>query len=123
MRALMLLLGVALAPPALADDARQPLPPIRAAAPWMTGAQLLRKLDNPAEAAEAIGYIKAVVDVTADREWCYSQARPGSAQLQPALTEKLRALSPAQAQRSAAALAVEAWRERWPCPAAGCCHA
>jgi hypothetical protein len=122
MRALMLLLGITLVLPALADDTRQPLPPIRAAAPWMTGARLLRMLDSATETAEAVGYIKGVVDVTADREWCYSRTKPSSAQLQPALTSKLRALSPAQAQRSAAALAVEAWREQWPCLEAGCCH-
>jgi hypothetical protein len=88
----------------------------------MSGAQLLRKLNNPAEAAEAVAYLKGVVDATADRAWCYSQTKPGSAQLQPALTDKLRALSPAQAQRSAAELAVQAWQVQWPCTSNGCCH-
>jgi hypothetical protein len=92
-------------------------------APWMTGAQLMQKLRGAADSAEAVAYLKGVVDSTADRQWCYSQSKPGSAQLQPVLMDKLRALPPAQAQRSAAELAVEAWRERWPCPPHGCCHA
>jgi hypothetical protein len=93
--------------------------------PWMTGEQLLRKLDRPAsqiDAAATSAYLQGVMDATADREWCYSATKPGTNQVQPVLTDKLRALPPAQVRQSAAVLAVQAWREKWPCTA-GCCHA
>lgn len=92
--------------------------------PWLTGEQLLQKLERPARPAdpmEAVSYLQGVMDTTADREWCYSLTKPGTALLQPALTDKLRALPPAEAKRSAAILAVQAWKEKWPCTA-GCCH-
>ncbi|GAB3436682.1 hypothetical protein GCM10027320_22530 [Massilia solisilvae] len=92
--------------------------------PWMSGAQLLRQLDHPAnaaESAEAVAYLKGVMDATADREWCYSQAKPGTGLLQPALTDVLRTLEPAARQANAARLAVQAWQAKWPCTV-GCCH-
>ena len=119
MRALTLL-AIAIILPVQAKD--KPLAPDHMRMPWMNGAELLRKLNNAAETGEAVGYLKAVADMTADRDWCYSQSKPGSAQLQPVVTDKLHTLSVTQAQRSAAALAMEAWREQWPCPSVGCCH-
>nr|WP_314539976.1 Rap1a/Tai family immunity protein [uncultured Massilia sp.] len=116
MRALILL---ALALPAYAG------PPATHPFPWMSGERLLRQLDQPAsqaEAAEAVAYLKGVMDATADRQWCYSTSKPGTNQMQPALTDKLRALTPSQARQSAGVLAVQAWAEKWPCPARGCCH-
>lgn len=115
MRALFLL---ALALPAYAGPAAtHPFP-------WMTGARLLRQLDRPAnqaEAAEAVAYLQGVMDATADRQWCYSTTKPGTGLVQPALTDKLRTLTPAQAKQSAGVLAVQAWAEKWPCTP-GCCH-
>lgn len=110
----MILLAVAL--PAFAAPATHPFP-------WVTGEQLLAKLRNPTHAAEAVAYLKGVIDATADREWCYSQTKPGTAQLQSALTDSLAALPAAQAHGNAAALVVGAWRDKWPCPERGCCHA
>lgn len=116
MRALILL---ALALPAYAGPlATHPFP-------WMTGARLLRQLEQPAsevESAEAVAYLKGVMDATADRTWCYSETKPGTGLLQPALTDKLHALTPTQARQNAGVLAMQAWAERWPCPAQGCCH-
>jgi hypothetical protein len=116
MRALILL---ALALPAYAA------PPATHPFPWMSGARLLSQLDQPAnqaEAAEAVAYLQGVMDATADRQWCYSATKPGTNLLQPALTDKLRMLTPEQARQSAGVLAVQAWAEKWPCPARGCCH-
>jgi hypothetical protein len=116
MRALILL---ALALPVFAEPvATHPFP-------WVSGAELLRKLDRPASQAEATAtsaYLQGVMDATADREWCYSATKPGTGLVQPALTDKLRSLPPAQARQSAAVLAIQAWREKWPCTAR-CCHA
>lgn len=112
-----ILLALALAIPAFGSPITN--------SPWMSGAQLLRKLDrpaSPADAAEAVAYLQGVVDATADRLWCYSATKPGSAQLQPALTDKLRSLTSVQARQGAGALAVQAWAEKWPCRTQGCCH-
>jgi Rap1a immunity proteins len=92
--------------------------------PWMTGAQMLRMLEHPAsqaEAAAAVAYLQGVMDASADRTWCYSTTKPGTALLQPALTDKLRTLAPEQSGQSAALIAVAAWQEKWPCTAR-CCH-
>jgi hypothetical protein len=92
--------------------------------PWLTGEQLLQKLERPASASdpiEAAAYLQGVMDASADRGWCYSATKPGTALLQPALTDKLHALPSAQVKRSAAVLAIQAWREKWPCTAR-CCH-
>lgn len=116
MRALILL---ALALPAYAS------PPVTHPFPWMNGARLLRQLEQPAnqaESAEAVAYLQGVMDATADQQWCYSATKPGTNLLQPALTDKLRTLTPAQARQSAGVLAVQAWAERWPCSAKACCH-
>lgn len=116
MRALILL---ALAMPTCAA------PPATHPFPWMSGERLLRQLDQPAnaaEAAEAVAYLHGVMDATADRQWCYSATKPGTKLVQPALMDKLRALTPAQARQSAGVLAVQAWAEKWPCLAQGCCH-
>jgi hypothetical protein len=114
------LLLAALALPAIAN------PPGFHPFPWVTGEQLLQQLDRPAnqaDAAAAVAYLKGVMDASADRQWCYSLTRPGTGLVQPALTDKLRSLAPAQATQSAAVLAVQAWQEKWPCPPKGCCHA
>lgn len=114
MRALLLL---ALALPATAA------PTTPTAPPWRTGAQLLHQLRSPAEAAQAVAYLQGVVDATADRDWCYSRARPSSALLQAAVTDAIEAAPPALAAGSAGALALAAWQRAWPCAATGCCHA
>jgi hypothetical protein len=90
--------------------------------PWITAEQMLRKLNSGTETAEAVAYLKGVVDATADRDWCYSRTKPGSAQLQSTLTDALRSATAEQLRGNAGALAVSAWKRAWPCPAAGCCH-
>lgn len=127
MRALILL-GIALALPAHADDEHRPLPPIRAEVPWMTGAQLLQKLGRPADAAAAEDYIRGVYDATEHRDWCHAGPdgkalpKPRSGDMQAQAREGLRAMSADQLKRGAAALLAEIWQGKWPCPPDGCCH-
>jgi len=117
----------ALARPAQADDEHRPIPPIPAAAPWITGAQLLQKLSRPAEAAAAEEYIRGTFDATEHSEWCYAGPngkvlpKPRSADLQAQARAVLGALSADQLKRRAAKLLVESWQEKWPCPPNGCC--
>jgi hypothetical protein len=115
MRALIFL---ALVTPALAEPVgTHPFP-------WLNAEQLLRKLEHPssrADSAQAVAYLQGVMEVSANRSWCYSVTKPSTALLQPALTDKLRSLTPSQAKQSAAVLAVQAWQEKWPC-APRCCH-
>lgn len=129
MRALLLMLmGIALALPALADDEHRPLPPIQAEAPWMTGAQLLQKLARPAEAAAAEDYIKGVYDATEHKDWCHAgpdgKALPKqrSGDMQASVRAALGALPAAQLRRRAADLLLDIWQDKWPCPPDGCCH-
>lgn len=115
-----ILIALGLALPAFAG------PPGTHPFPWVTGEQLLQYLERPtsqADADAAAAYLRGVMDASADRQWCYSRTKPGTAQLQPVLTDKLHSLAPAQAKQSAAALAVQAWQTKWPCPPKGCCHA
>lgn len=127
MRALMLL-GITLALPAHADDEHQPLPPIPAEAPWMTGARLLQKLARPADAAAAEDYIMGVYDATEHRDWCHAGPdgralpKPRSADLQAQARDGLRAMSADRLKGSAAVLLAEIWQDKWPCPPNGCCH-
>jgi hypothetical protein len=126
MRALILLV-MALAMPAQADDEHRLLPPIPAAVPWMTGAQLLQKLGKPAEAASAEEYIKGVHDATDRSEWCYigpngkPLAKPRPADLQAQVRAVLSGLPADQLRQNAAKLLVRAWQDKWPCPPNGCC--
>ena len=129
MRALtFMLLGIALARPAHADDEHRPLPSIPAEAPWMTGAKLLQKLSKPAEAAAAEDYIKGVYDATEHRDWCHAGPdgralpKPRSGDMQVQVRDGLKAMSPDRLKRSAAVLLTEIWQEKWPCPPDGCCH-
>lgn len=116
------LLSLVLAMPAHADDAHRPQPSAAVAVPWITGAQLIHKLDNPNEAAEAVAYLKGVIDATADKDWCRSLSKPSTAALQSTLVDGLRALPLQEANRSAGALAVRIWQEKWPRSRYGCCH-
>jgi hypothetical protein len=122
-----ILLALALALPASADDEHRPIPPIPAAAPWMTGAQLLQKLSRPAEAAAAEEYIRGAFDATEHSEWCYighngkPLPKPRSTDLQAQVRDALGALPAEQLKRRAAKLLVEAWQNKWPCPPNGCC--
>lgn len=125
MRALILAVGLVL--PAQADDEHRPVPPIPAAAPWITGAQLLQKLSRPGEAAAAEEYIRGVQDATEHSEWCYvgrdgkPLPKPRSADLQAQVRATLGALPTEQLKRRAAKLLVESWQDKWPCPPNGCC--
>jgi hypothetical protein len=94
----------------------------------MTGAELLQKLNRPAEATAAEDYIRGVYDATEHKEWCHAGpngkalAKPRSADVQAKVRAALSALPPAQLKRNAAELVTEAWQDQWPCPPDGCCH-
>lgn len=113
---------------AQADDEHLPIKPIPAAAPWMTGAQLLQKLARPSDAREAEAYIEGIHDATEHKEWCHSdysgrvtpKQRPTD--MLAGILDGLRALPPAQLKRNAADLVVEIWQDKWPCPPDGCCQ-
>jgi hypothetical protein len=127
MRALILL-ALALALPAHADDEHRPLPPIPKAAPWMTGARLVQMLASPTEARDAELYIKGAHDATERREWCFIDrngkvpTKPRAVDLQAFILGGLRALPPAELKRNAADLLIELWQDKWPCPPDGCCQ-
>jgi len=127
MRALILL-GIALALPARADDEHRPLPPIPVEAPWMTGTRLLQKLSRPAETAVTEDYIMGVYDATEHRDWCHAAPdgralpKPRSGDMLAQARDGLRTMSADRLKGSAAVLLVEIWQDKWPCPSNGCCH-
>jgi hypothetical protein len=128
MRHVSCFLALALASAAYADDEHLPVKPIPAAAPWLTGAQLLQRLGRPTEAAAAEDYIQGVHDATEHKDWCYAgpNGKPLPKQrpvdLQTRILAGLRALPQNQLKRNAAQLVVEIWQDKWPCPPDGCCQ-
>lgn len=130
-RALLLCMALACAVAARAQgDEHRPAPPIPAVSPWMTGADLLRKLNTPAQASEALDYIKGAHDATEHREWCYRApdfkpvAKPRPVDLLAMMRAALTALPPDELKRSAGALLLDFWQAKWPCPSSdgtGCC--
>lgn len=110
---------------------------VPAPSPWLTGAQLLQRLDPPAVASAsrqatidgAISYLMGVYDSSESGLWCYTdnRPRPTPKQLPEAMRTSavayLRKLSPKGLQEKAAVLVVQMWREKWPCPPEGCCVA
>ena len=93
--------------------------------PWFTGTQLLRQLeqDDPG----AVLYLEGVYDATESGLWCYtdSKRRPTPKQPPEAMRKEaitfLRRLPRARLKERGAALVIEMWQIKWPCPPDGCC--
>jgi hypothetical protein len=102
-----------------------PAKTVPAPSPWLTGAQLLRQLEQGD--AGAVDYIKGVYDATESGLWCYTSRKHVKLRKQPPETMRadvvayLRKLPAAQQKDRAAELLVRMWQIRWPCPPDGCC--
>lgn len=102
-----------------------PAKTVPAPSPWLTGAQLLRQLEQGD--AGAVEYIKGVYDATESGLWCYTSRKHVKLRKQPPETMRadvvayLRTLPAAQQKDRAAELLVRMWQIRWPCPPDGCC--
>lgn len=133
MRALLLLLGGALALSAAARPA-----------PWVSGEQLLRKLEpvSPQEvpwspqsraSREELaavhthanieyvrGYVEALHDATEGKAWCYSDKyqAPNPEAFWDESRWGLARLSALERKRSASESLPAIWHAKWPCPAA-----
>lgn len=114
-----------------------------AVAPWMTGEQLLRKLDEvspqdvpwtPQSSVSreelaalhtysnvefARGYVHALHDATEGKAWCFNNKHltPNPSDFWDESRWGLARLSPEQKKRNAADLLPAIWRAKWPCPA------
>lgn len=134
MRTLVLVFGSALAFPVLAQRAD--------VAPWVTGEQLVRKLDavdprdvpwtpqsrlsrdelaalhTVANVEFVRGYMAALHDATEGKAWCFSdRARsPGADAFWHESRWRLADLPSIQKKRAAADLLPAIWRAAWPCP-------
>lgn len=111
-----------------------PAKSIPAPAPWLTGEELLRRLDPPANTPkrqylidETVKYLMGVYDATESGVWCYTDSRPRPTPKQPpdvmrkAAITYLRTLPMQALQGKAATLVIQMWQENWPCPPSGCC--
>lgn len=111
-----------------------PAKTIPAPTPWLTGEQLLQRLDPPqgepnreVRIDEAVKYLMGVYDATESGVWCYTDRRPRPTPKQPpevmrkAAVNYLRKLPSQERQGKAAALMVRMWQQSWPCPPSGCC--
>lgn len=109
---------------------------VPAPVPWLTGAQLLARLDPPAGAPgrktgieRATTYLMGVYDATESGLWCYTDKRPRPTPKQApevmraATVAYLRRLQAGELKEKASVLVVRMWRETWPCPPEGCCIA
>jgi hypothetical protein len=102
-----------------------PAKTVPAPSPWLTGAQLLRQLEQGD--ASAVEYLKGVYDATESGLWCYTSRKHVKLHKQPPETMRadamayLRQSPAAKLQDRAAVLIVRMWQERWPCPPDGCC--
>lgn len=98
---------------------------IPAPSPWLTGAQLLRQLEEGDDGA--VQYLKGVYDATESGLWCYTDHRQIKLRKQSPETMRaeamayLRKRSAVKLRERAAVLIVRMWGERWPCPPDGCC--
>ena len=135
MRTTILLLGAVFALPASAQHAN--------VAPWVTGEQLLRKLDAVSpqqvpwtphsgvsrEELAAMhthtnieyvrGFVEALHDATEGTTWCYSDKyqTPNPENFWDESRWGLGRLTAAERKRSAAELLPNIWRAKWPCRA------
>jgi hypothetical protein len=102
-----------------------PAKTVPAPSPWFTGAQLLQQLERGD--ASTVEYLKGVFDATESGLWCYSDYKPRPTPKQPPesmrkqAAEFLRRLPPARLKERGAALIIEMWQTKWPCPPDGCC--
>jgi hypothetical protein len=102
-----------------------PVKTIPAPSPWLTGAQLLARLEK--RDGEAVVYLQGVFDATESGLWCYTDrrhvklAKPAPEAVRTDAMAYLRRQPRAKLRESAAVLIVEMWQERWPCPPEGCC--
>lgn len=102
-----------------------PAKTVPAPSPWLTGAQLLRQLEQGD--AGAVDYLKGVYDATESGLWCYTGRK--HVKLRKQSPEAMRADAVAFLRKSPAAqlkdrasdLLVRMWQIRWPCPPDGCC--
>ena len=102
-----------------------PAKTIPAPLPWFTGSQLLRQLEQ--DDAGAVLYLEGVYDATESGLWCYTDSKrrrtpkqPPEAMRKEAVTF-LRRLPRARLKERGAALVIEMWQTKWPCPPDGCC--
>jgi len=130
--ALALLLATASEPAAPAQEDEHPFvmpgtpaKTIPAPLPWFTGIELLRQLEQ--EDASAVLYLEGVYDATESGLWCYTDSKrrrtpkqPPEAMRRQAVTF-LRRLPRARLKERGAALVIEMWQIKWPCPPDGCC--
>jgi hypothetical protein len=124
-------LGLTLATAVFAQEEHPPILPgtptktIPAPRPWLTGAELLRLLEQNDRAA--VAYLKGVFDATESGLWCYTdyRRRPTPKQsaevMQRQTVDLLHRLPPDKLKERAAVLVVRMWQDRWPCPPDGCC--
>jgi len=130
--ALVLMLAAASVPASQVQDDEHPfiMPGtpakiIPAPAPWFTGAQLLQQLERGD--AGIVEYLKGVFDATESGLWCYTdyKPRPTPKQSPEAMRKEvvgfLRGLPRARLKERGAALVIEMWQIKWPCPPDGCC--
>ena len=102
-----------------------PAKTIPAPAPWLTGAQLLRRLELGD--ASAVEYVKGVYDATESGLWCYTgrthvKLRKQSPEAMRAnAVAYLRKLTASQRKERASDHLVRMWQIRWPCPPDHCC--
>lgn len=114
-----------------------------AVAPWMTGEQLLKKLEpvspqdvpwTPQSGVSrdelaalhthsnieyAHGYVDAMHDASEGKVWCFNDKyqTPNPADVWDESRWGLARLTAVQRKRGAAALLADIWRAKWPCPA------
>ena len=130
--ALALMLAAASVPASQVPDDEHPFimpgtpaKTIPAPAPWLTGAQLLRRLEQGD--ASAVEYVKGVYDATESGLWCYTgrthvKLRKQSPEAMRAdAVAYLRKLTAAQRKERASDHLVRMWQIRWPCPPDHCC--
>jgi hypothetical protein len=102
-----------------------PAKTVPAPSPWLTGAQLLRRLEEGD--AGAVEYVKGVYDATESGLWCYTDRRQIKLRKQSPEAMRTDAISYLRRQRAtklrerAAVLIVRMWQDRWPCPPDFCC--
>lgn len=102
-----------------------PAKTIPAPSPWLSGEQLLRRLEQGD--AGAVEYVKGVFDSTESSLWCYTgrahvKLRKQSPEAMRAdAVAFLRKLPAAQRKERASDQLVRMWQIRWPCPPDNCC--
>lgn len=129
---LSLLLATASTPASAAQDDEHPFvmpgmpaKTIPAPSPWLTGEQLLRRLEQGD--AGAVEYVKGVFDATESGLWCYTGRTHVKLRKQApeAMREDavafLRQLPAAQRKDRASDQLVRMWQIRWPCLPDNCC--